>query len=65
MTKDALWTVLTTRNPHFLTGSRPIAFTPASLRKFFDTVWDQAQNDMDDRGDLPKVLKDIFSGRKP
>ena len=41
MTKTELWDLFVKRNPHFKTG--PIAFTPTSLRKFYDTVWAQSQ----------------------
>lgn len=43
MTKTELWDILVAKNPCFLTG--PIPFKPVGLRKFFDLVWDEAQEE--------------------
>ena len=39
--KDCLWSELTRKNPRLLEDPH---FTPKSMRKFFDTVYDKAWN---------------------
>ena len=39
--KDYLWSELTRKNPRLLKDPH---FTPASMRKFFDTIYDKAWN---------------------
>jgi hypothetical protein len=63
MTKEQLWRLITDRNPHFLTGERPIRFTPESLRKLYDLVWDQAVIEETD-GELPDFMRGLFGRGK-
>jgi len=58
MTKPDLWRLLVQRNPRFITG--PIAFSPETLRRFFDLVWDEAKKDKSfDAGD---IFQGLFGG---
>lgn len=59
MTKQALWELLTQRNPPLLTGG---SMTPEGYRKFFDLVWREAQKELAEQsiGDMPDFLKGLF-----
>jgi hypothetical protein len=65
MTRDELWALFVRRNPAFKTG--PIAFKPETLRKFFDLVWEKAQEAVPRPApkppvDLPDFMKDLGLG---
>jgi hypothetical protein len=64
MTRDELWALFVKRNPTFETG--PIEFRPVTLRKFFDTVWAQAQKEVPESSPaspFPDALRDLMKGK--
>lgn len=57
--KDYLWSELTRKNPRLLEDPH---FTSASMRKFFDRVYEAAWNDgYKSSRSMPKQGYDIFS----
>ena len=63
MQKEELWIIIKDRNPQFENG--PIEFQPATLRKFFDLVWDQAMKSKPhEKYDLPDFFGGLFGGKK-
>lgn len=44
MSSQELWKIFTDKNPTFLEESGVHRFTSKGLKKFFDTVWEQAHD---------------------
>ena len=63
MTKQRLWEIITSRNPHFTSGV--VKIQPEGIRRLFDLAWDKGVESVaGDKGDFGDVFNDLIKKGK-